>query len=168
LGDDIDANDVVIRFNTAVVENHEADLGSRTDVRITGRNRIFYEDCDEIVLIIDDRRYRMPDEVNRILPMEPIFYVPLPSVCQEWGKVMKNVMKHEYDHTVFSSGHWGVCVALDLCERVSIYGFDAPNSEGKFPEPYHVESHIVRTGHPWIREYLARMQLNKSKDLCLH
>merc|ERR1712137_680042 len=75
LGNDIDAHDLVIRFNTAVAEGLEKDKGSRTDVRLTGKkSSLFYEDCNEIVLNMHQHMQYGEDDVGWILPMEPVFY----------------------------------------------------------------------------------------------
>merc|ERR1712107_533953 len=116
---------------------HEVDLGSRTDVRITGKNRIFYEDCDEIVLNIYNSRYRMEVEVNWFLPMEPVFYLPKSVACRKKGEVMKGLKRMKLG---WSAGHRGVCYALDLCEHIDIYGFGVPNRKGRFAGAYHIDS----------------------------
>lgn len=174
-GNDIDAHDLVIRFNTATVEGIEEDVGSRTDLRLCGKNRIFYEDCNEIVVNVANPKYNMPNEVSWVLPMEPVFYLPKSVACGKKGEVMKGLKRRKLG---WSAGHRGVCYALDLCEHIDIYGFGVPNRRGRFPGAYHITSPYDvcgkggkgacrRTLHPWMAEYRARSRLNKSNRVCL-
>jgi len=174
-GIDIDAHDLVIRFNTAHVEGREVDTGSRTDVRLVGGGRrIFYEDCDEIVLgIRTGLKARMADDVSKLLPMEPIFSLHRHlSAC---GKGSKFMSKWKGSSHRFSSGHIGTCVALQLCEHVDLYGFGIPNKKGEFEGTYHMLSQYdncpgncsPNSIHPWYAEYRARRRFAAQFKLCL-
>jgi len=175
-GNDIDAHDAVIRFNTATVKGFEADLGSRTDVRIAGKNRLFYEDCGEIVFNVWMKRYSMATEVSRLLPMEPVYYLKVQSPACTKLRVLNG--GNRWKGHAMSSGFHGICFALDLCEHIDVYGFDDPNKKGVFPKKYHLKSYYdvcpgaklgicPRSKHPWKAEYRSRKRLKEEKRLCL-
>merc|ERR1712107_707345 len=81
--------------------------------------------------------YAMGREVAKILPMEPVYNLKRRSYAFVAERTMKGLQRQTQ---VFSSGYHGVCLALDLCEHIDIYGFDAPNKKGKSPGAYHLES----------------------------
>jgi len=173
LGNDIDAHDLVLRFNQAVVAGAEADKGSRTDVRIIGGRGsiIFYEDCDEIVLaIVSPHKRDLVDSVGRAFPMQPLFLLRH-TVCHAASEFMHKWRASRH----FSSGQLGSCVALQLCEHIDFYGFGVPNRKGEFPGTYHAKSEFdsckndckPSRKHPWFAEHTARKRLGKKKMACI-
>ena len=59
-GKEIDAHDAVIRFNGAPTKNYEADVGSKTTVRIQNVDNLGFHEHDDKYLIFTARNVSQP------------------------------------------------------------------------------------------------------------
>jgi len=127
-GEEIDAHDYVIRFNYARTKGYEIHVGSRTDIRFLGTIRYFREK-DEIRI----QRFNQPKYKNRAYMRhnndEPLAG-PMIDYKERWVDSMYAVTHRFHRHTGGSSmGFLGVMTALNLADKVSLYGFWNPKTD---------------------------------------
>eukprot|EP00899_Mesostigma_viride_P010339 jgi/Mesvir1/19306/Mv10375-RA.1 len=115
-GREISSHDAVIRFNAAPIKGYEEFVGNKTTVRLVNRKNIgFRESDDEVVLQ----------------------HVTLASTLAQFLALLKSqpdvrtymVDPAFYRHAITrdnpqpTSGYLGLLAALQLCDRVDVYGF---------------------------------------------
>lgn len=125
-GELIDQHDIVIRFNFSPTRGYEYDVGSRTDIRIMGRNWIFWEG-DEVVI----HRYNQKRYVSKDLPL--MAHIKNNATNRMYAFSKQFIMKSRllFCKRVPSSGAMGVALALRLFQNVSIFGFTPKFNNGK-------------------------------------
>ena len=118
-GDEIDSNDLVIRINFLPTKGYERHTGSRTDIRILGRNWIFREGTELAIHTYNNELYAIRDkeifEHSLRMRDEKFLYVFDNST---WEPV------YTYFGANVSNGLRAVLLALTLAETVKIYGAD--------------------------------------------
>jgi hypothetical protein len=124
----IDDHDIVIRFNFAPSRGYEDDVGSRTDIRIMGRNWIFWEG-DEVII------HRYSGNANHDLYVERDDSLLLMINNSDTNRLYSfNIEFLTYASDLFnakvpSSGAIGVALALRLFGNVTLFGFTTSYSD---------------------------------------
>lgn len=128
-GQDIDAHDMIMRFNSAPTKGYEKHVGSRTTHRITNtQNWGFKEFPDENLLI----HLRAKSAITGI-------FWNAESKTERKNKFIKNLFAFDPDYVEFmansltflaTSGFYGIMIALQRCERVDLYGFHVSSKQG--------------------------------------
>lgn len=156
-GREIDAHDVVLRYNFAPTRGYEADVGTRTTVRVMGRSWVVNESevgatCNEgqplLIHRYNNVKYLQEDRtLNRAFPiaaLEPYFARTSFSlrararaaIAQALGRqgaaapdaADAKELRRYHAQTMASSGFAGVLYSLHRCSAVSLYGFDLNGS----------------------------------------
>jgi hypothetical protein len=154
-GFDIDKNEAVIRFNAAVTQGYEQFVGQKTTVRLL--NAVDYKGPegteDELrlttargsdVKVWVKKLEQKPEEMrNKSFVLDPEM------LCHAWAWIGKHGEKP-------SSGLVGVVLALKMCEKVEMFGFQSKNYFGKFSRPHYYDWERPQKGrekvHPFQRE----------------
>ena len=164
-GFDIDKNEAVIRFNAAVTQGYEQFVGQKTTVRLL--NAVDYkgpEGSEEELRLTTARGSdvkvwvrkleQKPEEIrNKSFVLDPEM------LCHAWAWIGKHGEKP-------SSGLVGVVLALKMCEKVEMYGFQSKNYFGKFSRPHYYDWERPQKGrekvHPFQREVDLYQALEKN------
>lgn len=122
-GEEIDGHDIVIRINFMPTKGYEVHTGSRTNVRILGRNWIFRESDEVLIHTYNQLNYYNRDidifKNSSKLSLEKPIYV---FDDNAWANI------YEYLSPKVSNGFRAVVFALSLSEKVVIYGGDPKSS----------------------------------------
>eukprot|EP00873_Tetraselmis_striata_P025713 jgi/Tetstr1/445977/TSEL_003534.t1 len=129
-GAQISSHSVIIRFNNAPTKGFEGHVGNRTDIRITNAGFSFFSEAgDRETCLIRPRtgffesdkrtaeyltsREMVKNSCRRVM-ISPQYEAYRRGL---WGHMVGGTYPN------WSSGFMGVALALNLCGRVSIYGF---------------------------------------------
>ena len=163
-GFDIDKNEAVIRFNAAVTQGYEQFVGQKTTVRLL--NAVDYKGPegteDELrlttargsdVKVWVKKLEQKPEEMrNKSFVLDPEM------LCHAWAWIGKHGEKP-------SSGLVGVVLALKMCEKVEMFGFQSKNYFGKFSRPHYYDWERPQKGrekvHPFQREVVLYQSLER-------
>eukprot|EP00898_Chlorokybus_atmophyticus_P004685 jgi/Chlat1/5217/Chrsp33S05183 len=176
-GKEIDAHDVVFRFNSAPTQSFARHSGIRTTHRLTNsRNFAYREYPDEVILVhlrnptslrqLQDRRLRRKD--RRIYGLNPSFH---------------RYMDRSF-HFLSTSGLNGIIMALHKCARVDLYGFhihpqhgayyhyynknDVAANAGRDDEEWAVVKALVENNFVTFREPCVLECHDVNPDVCKH
>mmetsp|Transcript_39355 Transcript_39355/g.125552 ORF Transcript_39355/g.125552 Transcript_39355/m.125552 type:complete len:325 (+) Transcript_39355:183-1157(+) len=132
-GEDIDAHDMVIRFNAGVTDGYEQFVGQKTTFRILNNWDSAPKEAGEVT-ISTIRNYEIKNWVTSIRTnkdrLNSAFMVDPEFLCHAWEWVGNRGHKP-------SSGVVGVVLALKACEKVRTYGFQAGNYFSKTSRPHY-------------------------------
>lgn len=129
-GKDIDAHSVVIRTNQSPTKGFEKHIGRKTTFRITNAaNSFFSEDGPKTICLRDaDRRSTNIAHARNLFGRLPSLSKRCTSftwspqfMAYRWGTFQQQ--QTGGSKPKWSSGFTAVALAVNLCERVSIYGF---------------------------------------------
>ena len=154
-GFDIDKNEAVIRFNAAVTQGYEQFVGQKTTVRLLnavdykgpegteGELRLTTARGSDVKFWVKKLEQRPEEMRNRSFVLDPEM------LCHAWAWIGNHGEKP-------SSGLVGVVLALKMCEKVEMYGFQSKNYFGKFSRPHYYDWERPQKGrekvHPFQRE----------------
>ena len=154
-GFDIDKNEAVIRFNAAVTQGYEQFVGQKTTVRLLnavdykgpegteGELRLTTARGSDVKVWVKKLEQRPEEMRNRSFVLDPEM------LCHAWAWIGNHGEKP-------SSGLVGVVLALKMCEKVEMYGFQSKNYFGKFSRPHYYDWERPQKGrekvHPFQRE----------------
>ncbi|QDZ24807.1 sialyltransferase [Chloropicon primus] len=125
-GEEIDRHEMVLRFNSAPTVNFERLVGQKTTFRITNsQNLAFRESQNETVLIhmrnpaslLALKRLRIGDPELKVLAFHPDFVEHVSSVFADQG-------------ILATSGLYGMLASLQMCRRVTVYGYQVARAQG--------------------------------------
>eukprot|EP00899_Mesostigma_viride_P016272 jgi/Mesvir1/24646/Mv21952-RA.1 len=155
-GPEIDAHDLIIRFNGAPTKGLEGQVGSRTDIRIVNSNWLdFRESAREMVLThmrgpgaLESYIFRMTQKAHK----SDKFYLLSPEFVTYLGGMAFNMSKAiERDHPEVEgfqggdytpTGGWtGIMLAMHICGKVDLYGFHVGEKHGM---PYHYHNRCIQ------------------------
>jgi len=163
-GFDIDKNEAVIRFNAAVTQGYEQFVGQKTTVRLLnavdykgpegteGELRLTTARGSDVKMWVKKLEQKPEDIRNRSFVLDPEM------LCHAWAWIGKHGEKP-------SSGLVGVVLALKMCEKVEMFGFQSKNYFGKFSRPHYYDWERPQKGrekvHPFQREVDLYQNLEK-------
>ena len=163
-GFDIDKNEAVIRFNAAVTQGYEQFVGQKTTVRLLnavdykgpegteGELRLTTARGSDVKTWVKKLEQKPEDIRNRSFVLDPEM------LCHAWAWIGKHGEKP-------SSGLVGVVLALKMCEKVEMFGFQSKNYFGKFSRPHYYDWERPQKGrekvHPFQREVDLYQNLEK-------
>lgn len=152
LGEDIDAHDLVVRFNYPPLAGFERDLGNRTDWMLTGASTLFksnhhpflqysdYPSNMSLILfprsastLLERRAELLRDDVApRLRFVSPFFTDLVQRLFVEYVRQLGDSSRaNDKGHTHRpSSGLRGIVVALLACNHTDVYGFGASRDFG--------------------------------------
>jgi hypothetical protein len=152
LGSEIDAHELVIRFNYPPLRGFEADVGNRTDWMMTGASTLFqsnhhpfmrYSDFpnDTLLMLFPrsahtllERRDELlrPDIAPRLRFVAPFFTDLVQRVFTEYVRQLPDSSRANDKGHVHrpSSGLRGILVAMLTCNHTDVYGFGASREFG--------------------------------------
>jgi hypothetical protein len=152
LGGEIDAHELVIRFNYPPLRGFERDVGNRTDWMMTGASTLFqsnhhpfmrYSDFpnDTLLLLFPrsaatllERRDELlrPDVAPRLRFVAPFFTDFVQRIFTEYVRQLPDSSRANDKGHVHrpSSGLRGIIVALLACNHTDVYGFGASRDFG--------------------------------------
>ena len=152
-GAEIDAHEMVMRFNSAPTKGFEKHVGSKTTHRITNtQNWGFHEFDDELLLI----------HFRAVSALKGLFWnaeqqrtngkhrIPNPLVAFDPNYV--EYIAHSLSFLA-TSGLYGILLAVQTCASVTLYGFQVSTNHGV---PYHyydlcdVPANVGRDGAEWF------------------
>lgn len=152
-GKDIDAHDVIIRFNQARVEGFEKYVGSRTDLRIVNTH-VFRGTTGAKNYSKYDKNFISKLNPQHILVSRPVGDIKKISPNNEVSIVSDKF----YNHCVEllnngkepSVGFLGVILAVEFSDDVSVYGFDQNRDLKK--KHYWEKVSVIGNHHKFSRE----------------
>eukprot|EP00238_Polyblepharides_amylifera_P005830 CAMPEP_0196590682 /NCGR_PEP_ID=MMETSP1081-20130531/67230_1 /TAXON_ID=36882 /ORGANISM="Pyramimonas amylifera, Strain CCMP720" /LENGTH=342 /DNA_ID=CAMNT_0041913837 /DNA_START=543 /DNA_END=1572 /DNA_ORIENTATION=+ len=161
-GDGIDKHEVVIRFNAAKTEGYEQFVGYKTTFRILNSvdmkasregNEISITTLRNNDLKEWAKQSLIEGNPTAALTTDPEF------LCHTWAWVRNRGDKP-------SSGLVGIVMALKMCEKVDIYGFQYSNYFSRFSRPHYYDWERPKKGrekvHPFTREVSLYAQLARN------
>ena len=140
-GEAISRHEAVIRFNRGPMEGYERHVGNRTTFRIVNRNNIgWFRASDEAVLqhitapeaVEDFVKFKRKNKRSPVFGIDPDFHG---LVLQKYQNLLKGLNElHSAGVTTgvggglnadtpATNGFYGISLAMDMCHRISLYGF---------------------------------------------
>ena len=152
LGAEIDANEVVVRFNNAPTKGYEKDVGKKTSLRLT--NAIFQgyrEKDDEAVLAKwcqEQKLSHVPcgqhEELRRLVEKKTHALNPR-FIEYANSRYFRKLGEHA------SSGMVMTLLLLHKCEKVTLYGFNGKNMK-RWYYPKRRKGESAPNKKDWLRE----------------
>lgn len=160
-GMDIDAHDVVVRFNSGITEGYEQFVGSKTTFRILNNPDSGAKEKGEITISTlrdDDIKVWAVGVLTHPERAEgSALCFDQEFLCYAWQWVRNTGHKP-------STGLVGLVMALKICRKVSIYGFQSSNYFSKTERPHYYDWERPAKGrervHPFAREVALYKVLN--------
>jgi hypothetical protein len=116
-GKKIDKHDKVVRFNLAKTYGYEDNVGSKTDIRLLGKNLLFQEKNEIIIHRFNKPEYLKYNVDNKVFGKN--YY----AFSKDFMEHCKVVLGKLYTG-IPSSGFCGVLIGLLISKEVYLYGFD--------------------------------------------
>lgn len=147
-GAEIDAHDIVIRFNNYPLKGYESDYGSRTNVWIrAGNNEIAYRDIRDYDFVIYE-----PDLEHVFLHEKQVeilgeYIISNPDKIFYWNAEMKKIFREETGITNPSSGIfaiWQLYKIRKSLRGIDFYGF---SFQEKTPDYTHYYDNLCKMGY---------------------
>ncbi|KAK9814164.1 hypothetical protein WJX72_001483 [[Myrmecia] bisecta] len=152
-GAEIDAHDMVMRFNVGPTKGFEEHVGSRTTLRLINTNHAGWHEGTETVLIQMQSQtgVNIYTKFRTINPHAPMF--AFDPAFSEYVSSNIGVLP--------TGGYFGIWLALQRCHKVHMYGF---YSKADFGIAYHYFDDEVPTEgkaalHDYAQEYARLMRL---------
>lgn len=167
-GEDIDAHEVVFRFNAGKTEGYEQFVGYKTTFRILNSPDAKAPFGGELrVTTLRNQDFRdWAKLVSADAEVAKLSLATDPEVlCHAWSWIKQRGDKP-------SSGLVGVVLALRMCESVDMYGFQSQNYFSKFSRPHYYDWERPQKGrervHPFTREVSLYANLAKHGFITIH
>ncbi|XP_063795117.1 alpha-N-acetylgalactosaminide alpha-2,6-sialyltransferase 5 [Pseudophryne corroboree] len=148
LGDKIDQTECVIRMNDAPTQRHGQDVGNRTSLRVvahssmqrvlSNRNELLNLSQGTVFIFWGPNHYMRRDGkgiiynhlqlINKLLPRLKIHIITRHKMLQFDELFKKETGKdRKVTNTWLSTGWFTVSIALELCDRIDVYGMVPPD-----------------------------------------
>eukprot|EP00899_Mesostigma_viride_P014309 jgi/Mesvir1/2287/Mv19325-RA.1 len=161
-GAEIDSHSVVIRFNAGITEGYEQFVGSKTTFRLLNNPASAPKEAGEITIATirdsDIKEWvksiiRNPERAESAFAIDPEF------LCYTWLWVKQSGHKP-------SSGLVGIILALKLCHKIHVYGFNFSSYFSRTSRPHYYDWERPAKGrekvHPFQHEVSLYEQLAKN------
>ncbi len=139
-GAQIDAHDIVIRFNNYPVKGYEADYGSKTNVWIrAGNNEVGYRDIRDYDFVIYEPDFDHIFLHERQLDILGQYVTSCPDKLFYWNSELKRIFRKETKIINPSSGIlaiWQLFKLRNNLEGVDLYGFSFQETEPDYKHYY--------------------------------
>lgn len=142
----IDKHDIIIRFNRAPTKGYEADVGSRTTLRLQNPERAGWTDPEPDTrpshrqLCLVKGLMGLSEKRNNaclmaaLAPQFVMYGLLLWAIHPPPKELFKTIVFHvDRMRVKFSSGFFGVALAAHVCSKVTIYGFSLGNARASKP-----------------------------------
>ena len=131
-GNEIDKHTAVIRFNEAPTKGYERHVGSKTTIRLQNPERQGFAEHagtgSQQELCLVKNYYGLSNSKRcKIVPLSPQF-IAYSRYYWFWNEKKNYVPsrgKHNEKRLKMSTGFIGISLALHLCKKVTLYGFQA-------------------------------------------
>ena len=168
-GQAIDKHDAVIRFNAAVTEGFEQFVGIKTTLRILNAPDYKGPDGGEMrvttVRNADIKEWAKHYQQQPKEMQERTYMTDPELLCHAWSWVKQRGEKP-------SSGLVGMVLALKMCGKVDMYGFQSSNYFAKYSRPHYYDWERPQKGrekvHPFTREVALYGNLAKNGYVTVH
>lgn len=173
-GADIDAHDLVLRFNSAPTKGFEKHVGAKTTHRLTNTRNFNYREYKSEHVYVHMRNSGALSALKRAkakLPAERLY-----SLHPAWHRFMDRTYKY-----LTTSGLNGIILALHTCLEVKLYGFhvhpsmgalyhyynpdDVPANEGRDDGEWEAVRELVEHGFVSFAEPCI-IECHDGKDVC--
>ncbi|KAK9808629.1 hypothetical protein WJX72_000855 [[Myrmecia] bisecta] len=145
-GKEIDAHDMVMRFNSAPTKGFEKHVGSKTTHRITNTQNWGYHETDSEAILVHARSASVTQglfwNAEQAKPWNIYAFDP------DWVEYMSAAFSFLAD-----SGFYGLILALHRCTKVDLYGFQMSEAQGVPPHYYDecdILSNTDRDAQEWL------------------
>ena len=127
-GKEIDGHTAVLRFNQAPTRGFEKFVGSKTTARLQNPERQGFAEGDEFCLT--EHYSGLSNKKCKIVPLSPQFVAYTRYLWTDsWGGTKRGFVpsrgKHNEKRLKMSTGFIGIALALHLCSKVTLYGFES-------------------------------------------
>ncbi|KAJ8418502.1 hypothetical protein AAFF_G00000010 [Aldrovandia affinis] len=160
-GDEIDRTECVIRMNDAPTKDFQRDVGQRTSLRVVAhssmqrilrsRQELLNNSQDTIFIFWGPSNYMRRDGkgliynnlrlMNQVLPRLQVYIISRQKMLQFDELFKRETGKdRRISNSWLSTGWFTMSIALELCDRINVYGMVAPEfcKEPSHPSvPYH-------------------------------
>ncbi|XP_050782892.1 alpha-N-acetylgalactosaminide alpha-2,6-sialyltransferase 6 isoform X2 [Gopherus flavomarginatus] len=165
LGSEIDQSECVIRMNDAPTTGYEADVGNRTTIRVVAHSSIyrvlkrpqeFVNKTPETILIFWGPPSKMQKSLLKILQHVSMSFPNLSAYVVSPGRMKQfddsfrgeTGKDREKSRSWLSTGWFTMVIAVELCDKVHVYGMVPPNYCSRRPQPGKMAYHYYEPKGP--------------------
>ncbi|XP_065274939.1 alpha-N-acetylgalactosaminide alpha-2,6-sialyltransferase 6 isoform X1 [Emys orbicularis] len=165
LGSEIDQSECVIRMNDAPTTGYEADVGNKTTVRVVAHSSVyrvlkrpqeFVNKTPETILIFWGPPSKMQKSLLKILQRVSMSfpnmsaYVVSPMRMKQFDDLFRGETgkDREKSRSWLSTGWFTMVIAVELCDKVHVYGMVPPNYCSRRPQPGKMAYHYYEPKGP--------------------
>ncbi|CAM5163554.1 unnamed protein product [Eretmochelys imbricata] len=165
LGSEIDQSECTIRMNDAPTTGYEADVGNKTTVRVVAHSSIyrvlkgpqeFVNKTPETILIFWGPPSKMQKSLLKILQRVSMSfpsmsaYVVSPVRMKQFDDLFRGETgkDREKSRSWLSTGWFTMVIAVELCDKVHVYGMVPPNYCSRRPQPGKMAYHYYEPKGP--------------------
>eukprot|EP00899_Mesostigma_viride_P008212 jgi/Mesvir1/17392/Mv08690-RA.1 len=165
-GTEIDASDVVIRFNQGKTQGFEKEVGTKSTFRLFNGPYVEAKQPGEIcVAQVRDLALRAWVGTYLKHPGAAAFLFDPEFLCHTWEWVARQGEKP-------SSGLVGILFALAMCARVDVYGFEYGAYFNSSSQPHYYDWERPKPGregvHPFAKEFDLYLLLQSTGLVSMH
>ncbi|XP_034649655.1 alpha-N-acetylgalactosaminide alpha-2,6-sialyltransferase 6 isoform X1 [Trachemys scripta elegans] len=165
LGSEIDQSECVLRMNDAPTTGYEADVGNKTTVRVVAHSSVyrvlkkpqeFVNKTPETILIFWGPPSKMQKSLLKILQHVSMSfpnmsaYVVSPGRMKQFDDLFRGETgkDREKSRSWLSTGWFTMVIAVELCDKVHVYGMVPPNYCSRRPQPGKMAYHYYEPKGP--------------------
>lgn len=167
-GEEIDAHDIVLRFNNGRSKHFEKQVGTKSHLRMYNGPYVEGKQGGEVTIaqLRDSSLNHWIRQYEKHRETFPESYIMDPEIiCRAWDLVNREGEKP-------SSGMVGITFAMRLCSSVDIYGFSAESYFNETERPHYYDWERPKPGrenvHPFETERKLYKALQKEGLITLH